>query len=517
MSYSDRDLLVATQIAYYNISKKDEGKNLREIFDSNPHILKKLQKDLVNAKSDLERSRAQSKLDLYEEIKSEKSKYGNWIIRDVNNDNNNSGFVGCLIETDDNSAIVGFRGSESMSGSQFRKDWLETNFSMLNGEDVQQQTVATKYMEKINSRYHYDNYALSGHSLGGNLAAHAGITAPKNMQDKITQCISFDGPGFSDEYIRKHRDEIARFGNKVTHYQWSLVGNLLHHIPGENFKTIKTKSSVSGKNDIAHLTQKHDVSFVEFDNNNQVIEGEMDPLARTVGHMSRKLEDADMGSGLVRLAILVSYLPKKTIVPLAIIGATGFISYKPAYLVAIELMAISLLIANSVDPDFFSTKLIPFLSGVLDVTTDVVEFVRGVLYKVVENVQNISHNLVSQIYAEIQSVAKDLKEWLYKNSVGYKAAQSHPYFEVNTSVMRERAAELRMLCRRANQLDQQMNSLYLTAGIDWNTVRTVTNLGKVLSANLLIKNAQYLERCATYLETTAESFERSEKDIIGVC
>lgn len=143
-------------------------------------------------------------------------------------------------------------------------------------------------MKYINEEYDYENYATSGHSLGGNLSAHAGLTAPEEMRNKITQCYSFDGPGFSNEYIAEHQDEIEAFGTKITHYQWSLVGELLYHLPGEKFKTIKTKDEVYGKNDMQSLTQKHDTCFVEFDENGNVISGEMDVLAATVGRLSKQ-------------------------------------------------------------------------------------------------------------------------------------------------------------------------------------------------------------------------------------
>lgn len=70
-------------------------------------------------------------------------------------------------------------------------------------------------MKYINEEYDYENYATSGHSLGGNLSAHAGLTAPEEMRNKITQCYSFDGPGFSNEYIAEHQDEIEAFGTKL--------------------------------------------------------------------------------------------------------------------------------------------------------------------------------------------------------------------------------------------------------------------------------------------------------------
>ena len=299
MEYSDRDLLVATQIAYYDIDREVHDKTLRQICEENPDIYNHLLKNQEEAESNLEKIRAQEAIDLYHEINSPDSKYGNWIIRNVNDQNEETGFYGCLIETSDKSAIVGFRGSESSSDTQIKKDWVEADLGLLNHEATNQQEVATEYMKYINEKYNYENYATSGHSLGGNLSAHAGLTAPEEMRNKITQCYSFDGPGFSNEYIAEHQDEIEAFGTKITHYQWSLVGELLYHLPGEKFKTIKTKDEVYGKNDMQSLTQKHDTCFVEFDEKGNVISGEMDVLAETIGKLSRKIENNDTGNGLI--------------------------------------------------------------------------------------------------------------------------------------------------------------------------------------------------------------------------
>ena len=47
------------------------------------------------------------------------------------------------------------------------------------------------------------------------------------------------------------------------------------------------------------LTQKHDTCFVEFDEKGNVISGEMDVLAETIGKLSRKIENNDTGNGLI--------------------------------------------------------------------------------------------------------------------------------------------------------------------------------------------------------------------------
>ena len=74
MEYSDRDLLVATQIAYYDINTDDQGRTLREIFNEDSTIYDKLIDNQTEAKSELEKIRAQQAIDLYHEIVSSDSK-----------------------------------------------------------------------------------------------------------------------------------------------------------------------------------------------------------------------------------------------------------------------------------------------------------------------------------------------------------------------------------------------------------------------------------------------------------
>ena len=300
MNYTDRDALVATQIAYYDFDKSAEGKTVSEALRANKEIHRKLVANLNDADSEYERIRAQEALKLYEELSDPNSKYGQWVIKDVRDHNKETGFYGCVIETDDNSAIIAFRGSESSKvnadGSietdpvQVVHDWIESDFGLLGSTQTRQQQEAAEYMEYITRKYDYDEYITTGHSLGGNLAVHAAISAPDNMKEKIKNCYSMDGPGFSDEYIIAHQSEIAKLGaDKIIHYQWSAVGALLFGIPGEKRKTVEVKEPVRDKVGGASL-QRHDTCFVEIDENGNFVEGRMDPFATLLSDLSKRLE-----------------------------------------------------------------------------------------------------------------------------------------------------------------------------------------------------------------------------------
>lgn len=59
----------------------------------------------------------------------------------------------------------------------------------------------------------YDTVTVTGHSKGGNKAKYVTI-----MDDSVDRCLSFDGQGFSDEFIDKYADKIAENQGKIENH-----------------------------------------------------------------------------------------------------------------------------------------------------------------------------------------------------------------------------------------------------------------------------------------------------------
>lgn len=102
-------------------------------------------------------------------------------------------------------AVVTFRGTAS-------HEWKD-NFiggGLTNAADG----VSTPQQENALAWYHsldldkYSTITVTGHSKGGNKAKYITI-----MDDSVDRCISIDGQGFSDEFLKKYEDQIA--GNQV--------------------------------------------------------------------------------------------------------------------------------------------------------------------------------------------------------------------------------------------------------------------------------------------------------------
>lgn len=110
----------------------------------------------------------------------------------------------------DNEAVVVYRGTNSPY------EWKD-NFqggSVTNqpdGVSTGQQECALEWFKSLELD-NYDSVTVSGHSKGGNKAKYITIMDDAGTVDR---CLSFDGQGFSDEFINKYQDKIAQNQYKI--------------------------------------------------------------------------------------------------------------------------------------------------------------------------------------------------------------------------------------------------------------------------------------------------------------
>lgn len=273
MSYNnDKDMATASDLAYIDFSKNDEGKSLYEIVKDGKSA----------AAKDLKARSPQ----LYNEIASGESKYSNWTIKDTCDRNEKDGFYACTFDKGDGSAVVAFRGSEDYKNwDNIKQDWIRADGGLLNSVETKQQADAREYMERVNKEFgnEFDSFGVTGHSLGGNLAAHATLTAPKALYDKIDRTLNIDGPGVSDEYLLYHAGKIKERGGSIEHYQVSLVGAMLNPITGSVYAYKKTKAD--------ELFDKHSMKNMVFDDAGNMVEGEPGEEAAWAHGVSNAADD----------------------------------------------------------------------------------------------------------------------------------------------------------------------------------------------------------------------------------
>ena len=95
--------------------------------------------------------------------------------------------------------------------------------------DTPAQLAAKEYIENLPQEYG-NNLTVSGHSKGGNKAQYVTVTT-----GRVGECVSFDGPGFSDLFIEKYKSRIKQNRSKIVNIsaEQDVVNALLKPIAGE--------------------------------------------------------------------------------------------------------------------------------------------------------------------------------------------------------------------------------------------------------------------------------------------
>lgn len=128
-----------------------------------------------------------------------------------------------MILTDDTSkeAIVLFKGTAS-------EEWKD-NFIGGNVTDTEQQKNALEWYQDAYKEYGLDQYdvTVTGHSKGGNKSKYITI-----KDDSVNRCVSFDGQGFSDQFMSEYSDRIAARQDRIENHNvdYDYVNLLLNDI-----------------------------------------------------------------------------------------------------------------------------------------------------------------------------------------------------------------------------------------------------------------------------------------------
>lgn len=159
------------------------------------------------------------------------------------------GISAVFVEPGSNEAIIVFQGTAAA-------EWKD-NF-IGGGPTDTADGVSTPYQKSALAWYEcldlsgYDTITVSGHSKGGNKAKYITL-----MDDSVDRCLSFDGQGFSDEFMAKYAGTITMRQHKIENhnvdndyvnlllndigetyfYEGQDVGNFLeNHCPNTFFK-----------------------------------------------------------------------------------------------------------------------------------------------------------------------------------------------------------------------------------------------------------------------------------------
>lgn len=139
--------------------------------------------------------------------------------------------------------VVVFRGTDGTLVG-----WKE-NLYMAFSRPVPGQIMASQYLRMVTELF-TDDFVVTGHSKGGNLATFAAMSVPE-VQDRIVAVYSFDGPGFRPEILEEYN--YAAISDRVHKYmpRESIVGILLEGCM--DYTTVKSEA-LGGA--IAHIPYK---------------------------------------------------------------------------------------------------------------------------------------------------------------------------------------------------------------------------------------------------------------------
>ena len=249
--FSDAELQIASSIAYLDIP---QGMSLGKYMEANAHNPRVQKIREIAARCNNGNAGA----------------YDNWVIPCTMDDRYNSGVYGCMIVDENGNAIFSFRGTELDSLDQLIKDGLGADAGIL-GVSTFQQEQALKFVQEMFRRHgsSLNNFAFTGHSLGGNLAMYAALFAPDEMFDRIMQVIGFDSPGFSAAFWLAYRERVERFAEKIKHYQWTDIGRIFLSPPAGGTITIKINPEEPDLD--CHSLVYHDIVKVDTDKDGSVV------------------------------------------------------------------------------------------------------------------------------------------------------------------------------------------------------------------------------------------------------
>ena len=453
MNLSDRELLLLDCFMYSDLAPKNKNRKLSEIIsdftDANGNVsVKKLTDWGIQFSGDMD---AEKMADVMNQIYND-PKMNSLKIDGVTPEYKGSIRGACFVDEKGN-ATVAFRGT----GGSF--DQWYGNTEAYGDVSNDSQRAAADFINSLP----YRDIEVTGHSNGANMAMFVTIVCG----NKIKKCKSFEGEGFSKEFLRKYKQEIAKNKHKIE--QTSAYNDPIHRI----MKRIAEKENYvnGGEGPFSHGCYNM-IKNNKFDEN---------------GNFSNDSYRDE--SNLWSWVDFTDELAELSDVP--IIGST--LEYVADFL--------GVLVAVGFDrKDIESWK-----KGLEKLVESYVD------YKINLIVDTI--NILDKIYNGVENVLKKLKEWLFKNSAGYKYASANPYISIDTTTMASYASQLLSLSKRSKSLDQKMNSLYWHLGIEWGTI---ANLGKLLKSGVILDFAGRLDKCANYLTDTASDFNKIERELANV-
>lgn len=211
------DNLILSELAYFEISKKDAEKKIT-IKKAINKLLEKYDEKQMAKKFALSKNPYS-----FLEVLANSKRFGSLYITNYVNKvskKEEKQFSAMVIHINFHTIYISFKGTdETLVG------WKEDlNMGFMN--EIPSQLEAVLYVNKVVSFKDRHIY-LGGHSKGGNLAVYAGVKCKKKIQKRIQWIFNNDGPGFTEDFVNK--GDYLNTLPKIKTYlpETSIIGMLL--------------------------------------------------------------------------------------------------------------------------------------------------------------------------------------------------------------------------------------------------------------------------------------------------
>ncbi len=450
----------------------------------------------------------------------------NWKYLACRDTNSDRGFYGCALETCSNPAekgdlMVAFRGSENMFNSYSNDwyDWILADLGLINGKRTLQHYEVEAFAQELIDSGIIANYSdkeinVTGHSLGGNLAAYFTMYTCKEKReifDNIGRCYNLDGPGFTEEFFKSYEPYASEACSKIVHYKASFVGNMLKSHPNETVKYIHINDEeIVQSSRIMQKLTRHDTNNWKFDENGSLTFTDgPDELGREATFLSNFIDAINLeeiffiGSAFIFLWLIdedkngkPKFSVPKALILISVLGSLAITSF-------------------AVNP-FCTNMILGLIALVVAVVLidrkDLEEQIDEIIKTIVQNLKPISIEMsdyFNNLYKKIKDyIASNVDFFNRAVNYGYSYATNNPIIQVNTTNLRACAEGIDRINQRLANLDKRINYLYYTIGL--------IDILNILNADLNISYNNTLKRCSNYLYETASDFERTEKNVENV-
>lgn len=444
-----------------------------------------------------------------ESLSQDSSKYYHWKISHIDDDNATTGFVAYTFEPEPGQAVFAFRGSEDIAKKEFRNDWKNNASTSYEAESVQQYK-ARLYMESQAKRY--NNITVTGHSLGGNLALYATLTATSEIQQKIANCSTFNAPGFNKEFTITYQHSIQHMRGKIQEFQnrYDSVSSLFYN-PTKPIiiETSAQKGTLPDLFNMDHHALKHlvndngtfirdSVQSKEFEyrmlsNLTQGIQKLPNPMLYETVELIFAVWNGDIDK--VQLMKTAGILAA-TNVPQTMITVGAMLKA-----VEITFVATAFVTAAQIAAEVVDEKIVQFKTWVTHKFDDLFEQAGlGAILK------ERFHDFKQRVYAEVHDIVSRVSKFVKDSWPTWKQSGiQHEDIRVNMMELRNWASRLQAVQNQIMHVDRRLDTL--ASLVDWQQRISVTWIDYKVGYN------QDLRRCIDYLHRAADELEQCERTI----